>query len=396
MKYSMIYAFLPLGASLSNAFLGFYVFFRNPKNKINRWFGVLMFTLFVWQVGEFVIRSADNVEMAIMGMSVFGVGAAFLPSVFLYFTLLFPEEKVAYTRKKIFFVVLFLPAFVFILLHLLRPTILVAEMIPVFWGYEFRGGRGFPLFLSYFVLYCGIAEVNLLNLYLTARNDMLKKQSGFLLFGTGIVFLIGSLTDVIAPLAGLQILPMASVLTVFSDLCITYAILKYRLMIVYPVSEKTEETSPKYTLEKGKAYLLEEKKTERAFEIFVDLVKHGAYGLCITRNFPPTMRKKYELEKTPFLWLSSVGTSESIDPQDLGKMKHILTEFVSSSPDPVILLEGMEYLLVQVGFERLIKAIHAYVEIAVSKNGRFLVSLNPESFSDWEMSLLRKEMEEMS
>jgi hypothetical protein len=52
----------------------------------------------------------------------------------------------------------------------------------------------------------------------------------------------------------------------------------------------------------------------------------------------------------------------------MGKVRHSITEFVSTSSDSVVLLEGLEYLLHQVEFERLIKAIHAITEIIVLKD----------------------------
>jgi multisubunit Na+/H+ antiporter MnhC subunit len=391
----MIYSLLSLAAFLSNGGLGVYVFLKNPKNKINRSFFLLMITLFVWQVGEFIIRLAENIEVARLGVNIYKVGVAFLPPVFLYFTLIFPTEKIAYTKNKIFLFIFFAPSIAFTMLNLWRFDLLTREIFPASWGYAFRMGDLYPLFLSYFILYTGIGIVNLMNIYLTAKKDIIKKQSQFFLFGAAIAFLLGSFTDVIAPIMNLSILPIASVLTVFADICIAYAILKYRLMIAYPTAEEMEESVPKYCLEKGKAYLVEERKPEKSYEIFVDLVRHGAYGLCITRTFPEMVRKKYLLEKTPFLWLSNIESGDGIDPQDLGKMKHIITEFMSASHDTVILLDGLEYLLVEVGFERLIKALHGIVDIAVTHGGMLIVSLDPEAFNNQEISFVKRELEEI-
>jgi hypothetical protein len=390
----MIYSLLSLLAAFSNAFLGIYVFLKNPRRKTNMCFALLMATLVVWQCGEFIIRIAD-IELARQGVRLYALGVAFLPSVFLYFTLIFPTEKMDYTKRKIFSLVIFGPPLLFCVVVLWNVEVLVADIFPVYWGHAFHEGRLFPLFISYFILYVGIAEANLLNLLITAKTAVTRKQTMLFFGGTAIAFLLGSFTDIIAPLMGLYLFPLASILTIFSDICIAYAVLRYRLMSVYPMAEKAEKTTPRYALEKGKTYIIEERKTEKAFNIFVDLVRHGSFGLCITRNFPMTIKKKYNLEKTPFLWLSSIDSSESIDPQDLGKMRHIIAEFVSTSSDSVVLLEGLEYLLVQVGFDRLIKAIHAITEIIVLKDARLLVSLNPESFSGWEMSLLKKEMQEI-
>jgi len=61
----------------------------------------------------------------------------------------------------------------------------------------------------------------------------------------------------------------------------------------------------------------------------------------------------------------------------MGKVRHSITEFVFTSQDSLVLLEGVEYLTFQIGFDRLIKAIHAITEIIALKDARLLVSLNP-------------------
>lgn len=47
---------------------------------------------------------------------------------------------------------------------------------------------------------------------------------------------------------------------------------------VKPVVEVIQETSPVYTLDPGKVYIVPEK----AYEVFTDQITHGVEGLCIT------------------------------------------------------------------------------------------------------------------
>ncbi|TLZ99360.1 MAG: hypothetical protein E6J97_05615, partial [Methanobacteriota archaeon] len=52
------------------------------------------------------------------------------------------------------------------------------------------------------------------------------------------------------------------------------------------------------------AYLVREPKAERVFELFGDLLRSEARGLCITRIHPDDARTRYGLETAGFIWLS--------------------------------------------------------------------------------------------
>ncbi|MCM1985930.1 DUF835 domain-containing protein [Methanococcoides seepicolus] len=55
-----------------------------------------------------------------------------------------------------------------------------------------------------------------------------------------------------------------------------------------------------------------------SYEIFATMVKQGRPGLCITRENPAKIRSKYNITKTPIVWLTKAKGSEcpSVDPAE--------------------------------------------------------------------------------
>lgn len=163
--------------------------------------------------------------------------------------------------------------------------------------------------------------------------------------------------------------------------------------LIHPAVENSLNTKMKYNLEPGESYLIKSKSALEAFDIFLDAVTHGIQGFSICRNHPKKITSKYNLKKTPVLWLSTTETEYSIDPKDLAKINHIFNEFVKRATDSILLLEGIEYLIIQNNFEKVIKAMHNLNDYITINNSRLLVPVDPKTVSEKELSLLEKEFE---
>lgn len=163
--------------------------------------------------------------------------------------------------------------------------------------------------------------------------------------------------------------------------------------LISPVAESKLTTEMKYKVELGESYLVEGKEPSEAFEIFKDAVTHGVQGFAICRIHPKKVRSRYDLKKTPILWLSTIETEDSVDPKDLAKINHMLNEFFKRASNPIILLEGLEYLIIQNSFEKVIKALHSLNDYVIMSNSRLLVPLNPKTLEKKEVSILEKEFQ---
>jgi PAS domain S-box-containing protein len=161
--------------------------------------------------------------------------------------------------------------------------------------------------------------------------------------------------------------------------------------LISPAVEKTSKSAMKYNLERGESYLIESRESSEAFDIFKDAVTHGIQGFAICRTHPKKVRGKYELEKTAILWLSTIETGDSVDPKDLAKINHLLNDFLKRAENSIVLLEGIEYLIIQNDFEKVIKALNSLNDYVTISGSLLLVPVSPKTMSEKELSILEKE-----
>src|SRR5207249_3278685 len=111
----------------------------------------------------------------------------------------------------------------------------------------------------------------------------------------------------------------------------------YLQELIIPEAEAHLLTKPTYTLDRGITYVVLERDAGQAFEIFKDLVTHGAQGLCITRRAPKAVMAEYSLERTPVLWLSRVATEKNaIRPSPPENVAMAIEHFIEASERPVV------------------------------------------------------------
>jgi predicted hydrocarbon binding protein len=153
------------------------------------------------------------------------------------------------------------------------------------------------------------------------------------------------------------------------------------------------DTARKYNLESGYSYLIKEEIPDQAFDIFVDSAKHGLPSLCVTREFPEKVKERYDLKGIPFLWLSmDQEKTYSREPSNLALLYSDMKTFITENEGCVVILSGIEYLISQNGFQKVLKLVqHLNDKIAVS-DSTLLVPISPLTVSEMELKLLEKEM----
>lgn len=148
-----------------------------------------------------------------------------------------------------------------------------------------------------------------------------------------------------------------------------------------------------YDLRRGFGYLVKENKPSRSFEIFVDQVTHNIPGLCVTRQHPTIVRKEWGLEKTPIIWLSNQLGKVYVNPTNIGILSDTIIRFVEKSGDSVVLLDGIEFLVVNNDFDKVLRMIHHVMEAVMENRSRLIISVDPRTLNTRELALLERNME---
>jgi hypothetical protein len=134
---------------------------------------------------------------------------------------------------------------------------------------------------------------------------------------------------------------------------------------------------------------------EEAFAIFKILVEKGLRGLCITRIHPEVLSKKYRLPQVPSIrMLPSKSCNEDLICTDKpNQLLSLIKKFIKKNPACVVLFHGPEYLHAEKGFEEILQFVQRLKHIAQLTKTQLIISLNPDVFSEKEISAFEQNYE---
>jgi parallel beta-helix repeat protein len=156
-----------------------------------------------------------------------------------------------------------------------------------------------------------------------------------------------------------------------------------------------EEEVLEVDLEDGKAYILTQDGQERGFDIFVSELEEGASGVCFTRTYPKSLREKYDLGETKVLWLSRDLDKGGLMPTNLGLITNEMDKFLNKNKDGrrIVLLDGLEYLIAQNGFGKVLKLLNHLKDTIGVSNGTLLIPFDMKSVEEKDAAMLRADLE---
>lgn len=157
--------------------------------------------------------------------------------------------------------------------------------------------------------------------------------------------------------------------------------------------EKATKSAKRYELRRGFGYVVKEQKPVKSFEIFVDQVTHKIQGLCVTRQHPDIIRKEWGLEKTPIIWLSNQLGKVYVNPTNISILSDTIIRFVEKSGDSVIIVDGIEFLMVNNDFNKVLRMVHHISEAVMEYKSRLIISVDPRALETRELALLERNME---
>jgi hypothetical protein len=146
-------------------------------------------------------------------------------------------------------------------------------------------------------------------------------------------------------------------------------------------------------IQPGYTYVIKEPKPEKAFTHFWEKIENGYKGLLITRQHPDHVERKSIHGELKVLWLSTTLGKSYVDPHNLGSLTNIISRFVESGVKTVVMLDGLEYLLVNNDFARLLKFIEYINELVMQNKALLIISIDQRALEEREMALLERNAE---
>ena len=147
----------------------------------------------------------------------------------------------------------------------------------------------------------------------------------------------------------------------------------------------------------GTTYVIEEDKPAESLGVFSDLVGRGLDGLCISRYHPEKLMERYGLSPERVIWLTQTSGAEpryrQVDPTNFPRLSSMISDFLSRSEEPLVLLEGLGYLITQSNYESVLRFVQSQRDEVSLKKGILIIHIDPLALDTKELHRLESEME---
>jgi len=148
-------------------------------------------------------------------------------------------------------------------------------------------------------------------------------------------------------------------------------------------------------LSRGACYLVEEKKPDLAYRLFKDLTREPLPALVITRQYPERVRRERGLpEDIKVLWLSHTPGEDYHNPTAIGTLAKTISRFIADQKgEAAVLLDGLEFLIVNNGFLQTLMFVEHVNEFVMQRRAVVLIPVSPEALEEKELALLERNLE---
>lgn len=155
--------------------------------------------------------------------------------------------------------------------------------------------------------------------------------------------------------------------------------------------EKDKYSQTDISLEPSKLYLIKEDEENHAFELFISSLNRGYAGLGIVRDDPRELKKKYNLTKTSFIWLSKIEVENIATETNVENLFKLISEFVKKSEKSVILIDRLDYIIAENNFDEVLKKIFALKDLAHGHDSIIILSINPDLLEENKLKSIEAE-----
>ncbi|MCD6559039.1 MAG: DUF835 domain-containing protein [Palaeococcus sp.] len=167
---------------------------------------------------------------------------------------------------------------------------------------------------------------------------------------------------------------------------ITSVLVKYTLV---PTLEFEEKENQKGTKAPHGVYLCLSRG--KAYAVFLKFLS-GRAGLIISRVPPKVIQRELKLKKTPVIWITKMEGENTIHPSRLPYLLEMLIGFMRREDTAkVILFEGLEYMIMENGFESMFKFLTTLKDYALLHKSTVIIPIEKEILTQKEFTLLKRE-----
>ncbi len=169
-------------------------------------------------------------------------------------------------------------------------------------------------------------------------------------------------------------------------------LLPWPLLLAFEEDELLKDLlfGKKKDLEEGRAYLVKEKKPERGLSVFHQSIDAGWRPIYVTRQHPNHVARRWGEKEIRVVWLSTTLGKDYIDPHNLNSLSNLISNFLNEGPRAVILLDGIEYLMINNDFPRILHFLEYVNEQIALRRAALIVSLDERAFEAKELAYIER------
>ncbi len=145
-------------------------------------------------------------------------------------------------------------------------------------------------------------------------------------------------------------------------------------------------------LKPGTLYVFQDKKADRALGLYTLMKSKDREVLVVTRLHPDRLSEDFQIPASNAFWLSNSAGPRNINPQNIGILTDTLIRTYERG-EAAVILEGIEYLMLQNDFSKVLKLMSYLYESVAVNHGLLVITLDPEAFNTKELALLTKDAE---
>lgn len=232
--------------------------------------------------------------------------------------------------------------------------------------------------------------------YKSTSNTEARQQCVLLAFGIFFPIIYAIFLSIIGPtIPGTMDLGYSAYL--ITVILFAYGISRFKMFVINPVVEErlfeNDSIGTPSTRKKNlpSCLLVEERKPDRAYSLFMNELSEGAQGLVISRSHPDAVREKYRLERTPIIWLANQPGQDRVEPTNLSILENMVGDFMRKSDRAVVVMDGLEFLISNNHMKKVLKMVCSISDDAVLVDANLIISLDPNVMEKSEVALFERE-----
>jgi PAS domain S-box-containing protein len=165
--------------------------------------------------------------------------------------------------------------------------------------------------------------------------------------------------------------------------------------VLFVCRDITYEKERHGKLQFGQSYLISESTSEAAVEIFAGMLRSGHPGLYIGRTSDSKIKNIFTDVTPTIVKLSKEKDKKHLTCSNFEELLRTIKDYVSKEKQSIVLLDRIEYLIINSSFESVIKNIYLLNDMIGKHNCLLLLRISPSLLDKTQMVILKEELQQL-